>query len=181
MPCWPQAQPAAAAKKVNSYQASRAAEAEFERIIKERSGGKLPSLELRSSTAVRRPFNRSSMLWLQAVIPSGTSSAEQPAVVPQGKDDASKPEKVAGEAVQAAGSDVERQLQGGEPVQTIKLLRPVRETTVERLPRVPVPQPPSTPAGTEGGGVVSMPGGDTPARADQELLHALLQAPWHLC
>lgn len=84
---------------------------------------------------------------------------------------------MAGEAVQAAGSDVERQLQGGEPVPKIKLLRPVRETTVERLPRVPVPQPPSPPASTEGGGVVSMPGGDTPARADQKLLHALLQAP----
>ena len=97
--------------------------------------------------------------------------------MPQGKDNASKPEKVAGEAGQAAGSDVERQLQGGEPVQKIKLLRPVRETTVERLPRVPIPQPPSTPASTESGGVVSMPGGDTPARADQALLHALLQAP----
>ncbi len=73
VPCWPQAQPAAAAKKVNSYQASRAAEAEFERIIKERSGGKLPSLELRSSTAVRRTFNRSFMLAYRAFIISGTS------------------------------------------------------------------------------------------------------------
>ncbi|KAK9821581.1 hypothetical protein WJX81_008077 [Elliptochloris bilobata] len=41
--------PAAAAKpSVNSYQAAKAEEAEFERIIKERSGGKLPTISLRS-------------------------------------------------------------------------------------------------------------------------------------
>lgn len=50
-----QAGPAEAAKPVNTFQASKAAEAEFERIIKERSGGKLPSLSLRSSSEVR-PF-----------------------------------------------------------------------------------------------------------------------------
>ena len=50
---FPQAGPAEAAKPANTFQASKAAEAEFERIIKERSGGKLPSLSLRSSSEVR--------------------------------------------------------------------------------------------------------------------------------
>ena len=53
---YPQAGPAEAAKPANTFQASKAAEAEFERIIKERSGGKLPSLSLRPSSEVRLSF-----------------------------------------------------------------------------------------------------------------------------
>jgi len=152
--CWPQAGPAEAAKLGASYQASRAAEAELERIIEERSGKKLafPLPSARGPPAA-------------ALLSAGTHAdpsehhQRAPDILerPQIKDGAENVDENA--APQVTGIQSDRPPVG-------EFLRPPRETTEETPSRVPAPGPPPASApDMPTGGLVSIPGGDTPARA----------------